>query len=101
MRGAPESEVASRPDPGWEGGRQEREARVLRVDGDLFTQARTEGRLLSIARAAGLDASIYGGLMWPVWGGLSEVRAVRWVFGRGRPILRGLRCSRGRMPVVR
>jgi hypothetical protein len=36
--------------------REELEALVLGVDGPAFTRARTEGRLLSIAEAAGFDA---------------------------------------------
>ena len=41
----------------WENDREELEAPVLGViDGPAFTRARTEGRLLSIAETAGLDA---------------------------------------------
>jgi tetratricopeptide (TPR) repeat protein len=54
--GAIESEQASRPVARWENRRQELEALVLRVDGPAFASARTEGGLLSIAEAAGLDA---------------------------------------------
>jgi hypothetical protein len=50
---------ANRP-PGhvrqWENDREELEAFVFGVDGPAFARARTEGRLLSIAEAAGLDA---------------------------------------------
>ena len=49
--GAIESEQASRPNH-----REELEALVPGVDGPAFARARTEGRLLSIAEAAGLDA---------------------------------------------
>src|SRR5436190_694466 len=54
--GAIESEQASRPVRQWENHREELEALVLRVDGPAFARARTEGRLFSIAEAAGLDA---------------------------------------------
>ena len=54
--GAIESEQTSRPVRQWENHRQELEALVLRVDGPAFARARTEGRLLLIAEAAGLDA---------------------------------------------
>jgi predicted ATPase/class 3 adenylate cyclase len=54
--GAIESEQTSRPVRQWENDREELEALVLGVDGPAFTRARTEGRLLSIAEAAGLDA---------------------------------------------
>ena len=52
--GAIESEQASRPVRQWENRREELEALVLRVDGPAFARARTKGRLLSIAEAAGL-----------------------------------------------
>jgi hypothetical protein len=54
--GAIESEHASRPVRQWENDREELEALVLGADGPEFARARTEGRLLSIAEAAGLDA---------------------------------------------
>jgi hypothetical protein len=54
--GAIESEQASRPVRQWENHREEFETLVLGVDGPAFAWARTEGRLLSIAEAAGLDA---------------------------------------------
>ena len=54
--GAIESEQASRPVRQWENRREELEALVLGVDGPAFARARAEGRLLSIAEAAGLDA---------------------------------------------
>ena len=53
--GAIESEQESRPVPKWERIRAQCEDRVLRADGETFARARAEGRLLSIARAAGLD----------------------------------------------
>src|SRR3954454_2527045 len=53
--GAIESEQTSRPVRQWENDREELEALVLGVDGPAFARARTEGRLLSIAEAAGLD----------------------------------------------
>jgi hypothetical protein len=54
--GAIESEQTSRPVRQWENDREKLEALVLGVDGPAFARARTEGRLLSIAEAAGLDA---------------------------------------------
>jgi hypothetical protein len=54
--GAIESEQTSRPVREWENQREELEALVLGADGPEFARARTEGRLLSIAEAAGLDA---------------------------------------------
>jgi hypothetical protein len=54
--GAIESEQISRPVRQWENDRERLEAVVLGVDGPAFARARTEGRLLSIAEAAGLDA---------------------------------------------
>ena len=54
--GAIESEQTSRPVRQWENDREKLEALVLRVDGPAFARARAEGRLLSIAGAAGLDA---------------------------------------------
>jgi predicted ATPase len=53
--GAIESEQESRPVPRWERIRAQCEDRVLRADGDTFARARADGRLLSIAQAAGLD----------------------------------------------
>ena len=55
--GAIESDQTSRPVRQWENDRERLEAVVLGVDGPAFARARTEGRLLSIAEAAGLDAS--------------------------------------------
>jgi hypothetical protein len=52
--GAIESEQTSTPVRQWENKREELEALVLGVDGPAFARARTEGRLLSIAEAAGL-----------------------------------------------
>ena len=54
--GAIEGEHASMPVRQWENDREKLEALVLGVDGPAFARARTEGRLLSIAEAAGLDA---------------------------------------------
>ena len=54
--GRSKSEHASRPVRQWENHREELEALVLGADGPEFARARTEGRLLSIAEAAGLDA---------------------------------------------
>jgi hypothetical protein len=56
LLGAIESEHASRPVRQWENDREELEGLVLGVDGPEFARARTEGRLLSIAEAGGLDA---------------------------------------------
>jgi hypothetical protein len=53
--GGIESEHASRPVRQWENHREELEVLVLRVDGPAFASARAEGRLLSIAEAAGLE----------------------------------------------
>lgn len=53
--GAIESNETSGAVRGWEDSRREYEALVLRADGPPFARARTEGRLLSIAEAAGLD----------------------------------------------
>jgi hypothetical protein len=54
--GAIESEHAPRPVPGWEARRAELEGQLLRAHETAFARARKEGRLLSIAQAAGLDA---------------------------------------------
>jgi hypothetical protein len=54
--GAIESNETSGPVRGWEDSRNEYEALVLRADGQPFARARAEGRLLSIAEAAGLDS---------------------------------------------
>ena len=54
--GAIESNETSGPVRGWEDTRKEYEALVLRADGPPFARARTEGHLLSIAEAAGLDS---------------------------------------------
>ena len=58
--GAIESEQASSPVARWENHRAELEALVLRVDGPAFARARTEGRLRSIAEAAGLETAPAG-----------------------------------------
>jgi glycine dehydrogenase len=58
--GAIESNETSGPVRGWEDSRKEYEALVLRADGPPFARARTEGRLLSIAEAAGLDSRQLG-----------------------------------------
>ena len=58
--GAIESEQTSRPVRQWENDRQKLEALVLRVDGPAFVRARTEGRLLSIAEAAGFEMAPAG-----------------------------------------
>ena len=58
--GAIESEQASSPVPQWENRREELEALVLGVGGPAFGRARTEGRLLSIAEAAGLETAPAG-----------------------------------------
>jgi predicted ATPase/class 3 adenylate cyclase len=54
--GAIESDETSGPVRGWEDSRKECEALVMRADGPAFARARTEGHLLSIAEAAGLDS---------------------------------------------
>ena len=54
--GAIESNETAGPVRGWEDSRKEYEALVLRTDGPPFARARTEGHLLSIAEAAGLDS---------------------------------------------
>jgi predicted ATPase/class 3 adenylate cyclase len=51
--GAVESETSTRLVNQWESGRVEYEPIVLRADGAEFAAARAEGRLLSIAQAAG------------------------------------------------
>jgi hypothetical protein len=51
--GAVESETSTRLVSQWESGRLEYEPIVLRADGAEFAAARAEGRLLSIAQAAG------------------------------------------------
>jgi non-specific serine/threonine protein kinase len=53
--GAVESEQESRPVPRWEKIRAQYGDRVLAADGEIFARGRAEGRLLSIARALGLD----------------------------------------------
>jgi hypothetical protein len=58
--GAIESNETSGPVRGWEDTRKEVEALVLRADGPTFARARTKGRLLSIAEAAGLDSNRLG-----------------------------------------
>ena len=58
--GAIESAHASKPVRTWDNLREKLEALVLRVDGPAFAQARTEGRLLSIAEAAGLETAPAG-----------------------------------------
>ena len=54
--GAIESDETSGPVRGWDDSRKEYEALVMRADGPPFAQARTEGHLLSIAEAAGLES---------------------------------------------
>jgi hypothetical protein len=54
--GAIESDETSGPVRGWEDSRKECEALVMRADGPALARARTEGHLLSIAEAAGLDS---------------------------------------------
>jgi hypothetical protein len=58
--GAIESEQASGPVRQWENRREEFEALVLGVDGPTFASARAEGRLLSIAEAAGAESAPAG-----------------------------------------
>ena len=53
--GAVESEVSSGPTGAqWERHHEELERLVLRADGPAFSEARAEGRLMSVAEAAGL-----------------------------------------------
>src|SRR3954454_23598659 len=54
--GAIESEVSAGRLAEWERRREEIEERVLRPDGPEFAHARSEGSLMSVAEAAGLDA---------------------------------------------
>jgi hypothetical protein len=54
--GAIGTNETSGPVRGWEDSRKEYEPLVLRADGPPFARARTEGHLLSIAEAAGLDS---------------------------------------------
>ena len=54
--GAIESEVSAGRVAEWERRREEIEECVLRADGPEFAQARSEGSLMSVAEAAGLDA---------------------------------------------
>src|SRR4051812_48708558 len=54
--GAIESEVSAGRLAEWERRREEIEERVLRADGPEFAHARSEGSLMSVAEAAGLDA---------------------------------------------
>lgn len=55
--GAAEGEQEARPVPGWERLHGLYGERVLRADGPAFAAGRAEGRLLSIAQAAGLDGT--------------------------------------------
>jgi tetratricopeptide (TPR) repeat protein len=54
--GAIEGEVSAGRVAEWERRREEIEERVLRADGPEFAHARSEGSLMSVAEAAGLDA---------------------------------------------
>src|SRR3954454_1149848 len=54
--GAIESEVSAGRVAEWERRREEIEERVLRADGSEFAHARSEGSLMSVAEAAGLNA---------------------------------------------
>ena len=52
--GAVESEVDAGPVGQWEDHHEELESLVLRADGPAFSEARAEGRLMSVAEAAGV-----------------------------------------------
>jgi len=54
--GAVETEVSAGRVGQWERHAAEREALVLRADGPVFSEARAEGRLLSIPQAVGLES---------------------------------------------
>ena len=58
--GAVESEAGTRRVGQWEQYAAELQSLVLRVDGPVFAEARAEGSLLSIARAAGLESASAG-----------------------------------------